>query len=230
MKIAICDDMPNEAKLLASLLNGEDVTVFHDPNELIKYIQDKHKIDVCFLDVLMPEMNGIELAKKLRTNGFSNPIVYCTTSKEYAFDAFGVAAFDYLLKPPTQEDVEMTLKKLKSKIKEDENQFLTIKTINNWAQIPFKEISHAEVISHNVIIYLNNGKTFTINETFKEIMSQLQEKRFKQCHRSYILNVDSIKILEKKDALMINGAIVPISANFRSMIQKSFIEKTVRRG
>ena len=104
MNILICDDMKNESAILGNLISRSGfealVKILQNGRETLDYVRSGTEVDVCFLDILMPDMTGVVLADQLRREGFAGEIVFLTASNDYAYQAFRVNAFDYLLKPP----------------------------------------------------------------------------------------------------------------------------------
>ncbi len=92
MNILICDDMPKEANKLKRLLAAQGIatSVFHHGRDALRYIEDGGFADVCILDIIMPEMTGIELAGRLRRTGWDGPIVFLSTSKEFGPETYQV--------------------------------------------------------------------------------------------------------------------------------------------
>lgn len=219
MNILICDDMENEAAELAAVLNksGFDVavTVFQNARDVLGYIRSGAAVDVCFLDIIMPDMNGIALAEKLRADGYAGEIVFLTTSNDYAHQAFNVKAFHYLLKPPTKEGIAAVLNDLENARKSADRERLSVKTPGVVRFILFRDVSHVEVIDHTVYIRLINGAEVSVYTKFSEIARQLlKDRRFVQCHRSYIVNMSDIGTYTDAEITMQGGAKIPISRGY----------------
>ena len=98
MNILICDDMPDETLKLSYAIKkagfGDNLTIFEKAQDVLEYIKNNEisgpssaKIDVCFLDIIMPDTDGIELARKMRALGFRSKIVFLTTSREYGVES-----------------------------------------------------------------------------------------------------------------------------------------------
>ena len=230
MNILICDDQQAEADRLTSLLTTECTTMrpesgfdikivqFVSGKEALDHIHCGASVDVCFLDIFMPQMNGVTLAEKLRLDGYRGEIVFLTTSNDFAHQSYQVDALDYMLKPPTPESIRNILRKLEEKLKNADKNGLSVKTQGGSSFILFRNISHIEVIDHTVYIRLLNGNEIKVNTTFAETSGQLlSDSRFIQCHRSYIVNMSDIESITDKCVVMQNGAKVPISRGFTTV-------------
>ena len=217
MNILICDDIKEEASALAALLSSLNVenVVFTDTSHAFDYICSGAKIDACFLDIVMPEINGIELAEKLRQNNFDGKIVFLTASNDFAHESYKVKAFDYLIKPPTLENITGVLKSLEEASKDNDTDGLAVKTQGSARVILFRDISHVEVIDHVVYIKLSDRSIIKESTTFGEMAERLlQDSRFARCHRSYIVNLNEIAVVSNREIVMKNSAKIPISRGY----------------
>lgn len=219
MNILICDDLQEDAKELGRLLQNLGFTInlaiFYNGYDVLEYLSAGSAADVCFLDIVMPEMNGVELARELRSCGFTGEIVFLTTSKEYGYESYRVKAFDYLLKPPTTQDVRDVLEKLKKIRESSDTGSILVKTTGISRSIMFREISHVEVIMHSIHYRLIDGGEMTQRVSFEEVKPKLlSDPRFIQCHRSYIVNMDDIKTVAGRELIMRSGAIIPLSRSY----------------
>jgi DNA-binding LytR/AlgR family response regulator len=206
--------------------SGFDVktAIFQNGYDALDYIRTGAVVDVCFLDIIMPEMNGIELAKQLREAGFTGAIVFLSTSRDYGPEVFGVTAFHYLLKPPIPEAVRDILRKIEHEKKISDTEGILIKVSKVARNVLFRDISHIEVIKHYVYIRLTNGEELEIYATFGEIAQQLlRGRRFIQCHRSYVVNMDDIESIGDKEIVMRGGKRIPLSKSYLD-VKKKFVK------
>jgi DNA-binding LytR/AlgR family response regulator len=225
MNILICDDIKSEAAKLERLLKESDfdvkISLFTNGNDALDFIRSGVFVDVCFLDIVMPEMNGVTLAAAMREEGFTGQIVFLSSSKEYGPEAFQVKALDYLLKPPRPENVRNILKKLVNNQKNDDSDGIIIKVSKIARHILFRELSHVEVIRHYVYIRLTNGEEIKMYGTLGEYTSQLlDDRRFAQCHRSYIVNMSEIASIDDREIIMRCGKNIPVSKSYPDLKKK----------
>lgn len=219
MNILICDDVKSETERLARLLSdsGFDVNtvVCHNGTEVLNFAHTKNVIDVCFLDIIMPGMSGIDLARELREDGYTGEIVFLTTSNEFAAESYAVNTFSYLLKPPTLCSVRDVLSKLENARKSGDTDGITVQTKSIISFILFRDIEYAEVINHKVYFHLKNGDDVGMSATFAEVLPQvLRDPRFAQCHSSYIVNMNDIAAIAGREITMRGGAKIPISKSY----------------
>ena len=220
MNILICDDMPNETDRLAALLraSGFEPAVFNSGYAVIDYIQSGSAVELCFLDIVMPELDGIALAEQLRADGYTGEIVFLSSSNEYGPESYAVKALNYLLKPATRESVEGLLSELKKARESADTADIIINVSGMTRSILFREISYIEAKDHYVYFRLINGEVVKVLTRFGEAAERLlADRRFIRCHRSYIVNMNYITTTTEKEITMRGGAWIPISRNHPSV-------------
>ena len=236
MKFAICDDTLKDLNELEEILqsyinsNNSNITIekYSDPNELIENVSlnplDYH---IFFLDVVMPK-NGIDTAKKIKELREDAIIIFTTTSKEFAVDAFTVRAYDYLIKPLQEEQVFNCINRLLNELKFSQKAFCKIKSNDlTITTINIKEICYIESINRRIQIYLKNGEivtSTTLHSKFLEsIPFEYQKYGFINCHASYVVNMNYIKGITDKFFIMKNESQIPISKSMSSSVKKAYI-------
>ena len=225
MNILICDDIQKDAIKLENAINeaGFDVNFvyFKKGADVLEYIKNNTKIDVCFLDIIMPEMNGIEIAANMRAVGFNGKIVFLTTSKDYGVESYQVKAYHYLLKPVNSSDIVKLLNEIKNSEFNQAARFkqracIKIETRNVTRLVYYNEISFVEVINKNVFFRLSDGSDIVIFASLSEILPQLiADGRFAQCHRSFMVNMDAITQIRGKEIFLRCGRMAVISRNYK---------------
>lgn len=226
MNILICDDLRSDSDRLLRLIRDSrldvNTVVFQSGYDTLDYFHTGAVVDVCFLDIVMPEISGVELASELRRGGYTGEIVFLTTSNDYAAESYDVNAFSYLLKPPTPEGVRGILQKLEDARKKGDTEGILIKISKVSRNVLFRDISNVEVIKHYVYIRLTDGEEIELYATFGEIADQLlRDSRFVQCHRSFIVNMSEISSITDKEVTMRGGKKLPVSKSY-SDVRKSF--------
>jgi DNA-binding LytR/AlgR family response regulator len=217
--ILICDDIEKDANELATMLARHDfkfqTSIFTCPNKAFGYVSSGAPVDLCFLDIIMPETNGIELAEKLRATNFKGEIVFLTSSNNFAQQSYNVRAFDYLLKPITCESVKNLMNALQNFWTETDKRGLFAKTHGATKFIPFRNISYVEANDHYMNINLLDNSIIEVHATLSEITEQLlSDSRFVKCHRSYIVNLNEIITIKKDDVIVGNSIKIPISKGY----------------
>ena len=235
LSIAVCDDMPIECAELAghieNTLNqfGTEFSLkrFFNGQELLK---DVGSFDIVFLDIKMPEISGMELAKQMRENGRESIIVFVTSAEEYVFEAYDVEAFHFLLKPVNENKLKNVLKKALVKITACNNEdFIVISSEHQIKKILLKDIIYIESVGRTVKIHCNSG----VLETYKQIgdlEQTLINKHFFRCHKSFLLNLEYVSRFDKAEIVMENGDTVFLARKRAKLFQKEFISYMKMKG
>lgn len=214
MRIAICDDDIHELAAISTLIEGFKKTeelsltyeVFNSPKSLLNKVRNQD-FDLLLLDVIMPEMTGIELASTIRTFDAQIPIIFLTTSPEFALASYRVHAKDYLLKPV---DASLLYESLMQQYKPDEA-FLVIKTADELMQLPLSQIVHLEVSARKLNIHLTDSTILQPQGTLSEYEDiLLHHPQFCKPHRSYIVNLQYITKLTKDGIHTTTDVVIPI--------------------
>ena len=233
MNILICEDEEEAAlalkKLILLSLPDACIMVFNTGADTLAFLRSNKAPDVCFLDIIMPEMNGIVLAARMREESYKGAIVFLTSTNDYAAQSYEVGAYSYLLKPPKDKDVAAILCRLEEQQKAVDNYGMPVKTKKMSMFVLFKDLSYVEVINHKVYFRLINGDEIEINARLSEITSLLlADPRFAQCHGSFVVNMDDIYQIQGNYALMNRGMKIPISKTF-SDFKKLYVKRLFYR-
>lgn len=232
IKIAICDDEPFYIQQLIKLINTYpdsihekfDITTFSSGYQLTKIIaQAPNFFDLIFLDNLMPEINGIDTAKVIRTYNKFVPIIFVTSTKDFAFDSYAVKASHYLLKPLTEKQTNEILSDFLKNYTKNESEVLTINVNQKIQSIAYRDIIYIESKLRKVIIHTIKD-SITFYEKLSNIESELSGGNFYRCHQSFIINNQYIKNIQTGYLLTSQDITIPISKKYQSSIKEQFLD------
>ncbi len=201
MRVLIVDDEPATGLFLESIIK-EIPGVITDVATSGKEALEKAAISepqAVFLDIDMPDMNGIELAHILTKKYKHLSLVFATAYPDYALEAFELYSVDYILKPYDEERIKKTVKKLvdKSNLGQTEAAIL-IKTKKQMVFIKPSNILYIETRDNGNIIKTLN-RTYTTREDMHSFEVRLQPYNFFRCHRSYLVNLKHVKDIVPSD-------------------------------
>ncbi len=233
LNCVIVDDEPLAVELLASYARKIPflnlVGTFNSAAASIKTIREK-SVDLLFLDIQMPELSGMEYAKII--NG-PTKIVFTTAFSQYAVDGYRINAFDYLLKPISFEDfmrvADKALKCLSEKKLEsgkEGNGYIFVKSDYKLVRINFKDILYAEGVKDYVKIYLKDGSSIKSLACLRNLIDFLPSPQFLRVHRSFIVNIDNMKIIDRS-RFVVGDKFIPISDTYKEQLQKIIDEHTL---
>lgn len=211
LSIAICED---ETYLLEELRKKAEVYLKtrHYPARIHTFttgedlLKEQRPFDLILLDMVLPGMNGLETAKRLSSK---NRIIFITSYREYAVDAFEVEAVHYLLKPVKEERLYQAMARALIRSGQADDRSLALIKSGKTQILPIRDILYCEVFDHRVCIH-----TAQDNYEYSGTLDMLEGKldgRFFRCHRSYLINMGCVAGQEKGTALVSNGDRVLIS-------------------
>lgn len=215
-KIALCDDKIKELDIVENILESYrkqhskcdfSIKRFSSADELLRRVNKKEYVpDLLFIDIYMPGQLGIEAAKELRKMGNECYIVFLTISKEYALEAFGVDAIQYLLKPVSYKEIFRILDRFIKEMNEKENQYLLLKVEGNIKRIALNDIAYCEAQKKQQCIYMTDEKKLLLNMTMTKLYEMLySHQEFIKVGISYIVNLEHVIGLNTQELQMDNG-------------------------
>ncbi|MCL2821426.1 MAG: LytTR family DNA-binding domain-containing protein [Oscillospiraceae bacterium] len=232
MKIIVCDDTASDRLSLCFLLRkylneincAAEVLVYESGTDLLEDLSKikKDETRLAFLDIYMPGLTGVEVAKKIREDDSEMVIIFTTTSPDHGLDGYSVKALQYLLKPVGYPELKDVLDDCMS-LFADHLQYLEVTVDRVAVRIPLKDIAYIEIHAHYGMIH-------TIKETIKSRMTldeaeqQLSDKTFLRTHRSFLVNMRYIKSVDDNDFILSNGDIVPIRKNDKLKIKQTYMD------
>lgn len=194
--------------------------VFSDGIEALDYVK-KNQVDLLFLDIQMPDINGIQFYKELSPKPM---VIFTTAYKEFAVDGFDADAIDYLLKPFNLDRFQKGVNKaiLRYKIAADENkshlkEFLYIHSDYKMIKIACEDIIYIEALDDYAKINTDTQSYLTLL-SMKAIMEKLPPAHFLRIHRSYIVARAQIAFTQFRKIGMVNGMELPVGDTYRNEI------------
>ena len=196
MKIAICDDCKEDVALLQNgitthpLSNNLKVEVHTSPNALLNKILNGKSFDLIFLDVDMPEINGIELGKKIRQKLPKCFIVFATNYPQYALDAYECEAYHYLIKPIITEKLHTILDKLVKNFRDRNKEYIIHGRFEN-VRVRVSDILYVEYLRKHVCFHLDTPEktSYEVIGSLTDIYEKFKMLGFFRCHQSFIVNL-----------------------------------------
>ena len=235
LRIAICDDEIKQVEIIkAYLLNAMGdlpyTTIEANSGEALIELCKEEKLDLVFLDIEMKELNGIETGIKIREMNKDAVIVFVTGFKDYALKAFKVRAFDYIIKPLTQKKFDVFFYDVKKRLKEitlrhEKDQSLLVKSKSIMVELEYDEIVYFEKSGHQIIVHTSSGEEVSYYGSYKDLIKELGEGMFVQCHQGYIANMDFVSSYRDKVLTLKNEfGQLPVSKSYVKVV-KSAIER-----
>ena len=201
--VIVEDEFPAREELKYFLTKHKEISLekeFENPIDSLKYLQE-NKVDIVFLDINMPELDGMSLGKILSKLDENLKIIFITAYRDYAAEAFEIKAFDYLLKPYSEKRINEVLDNLTKERKSEH-----IKDISRINKVTVTSGDKMYVISINNIYYIEAGEkesmVYTKDNSYSSKIKiskweeMLPKNKFYRTHRSYMVNLDKITEVE----------------------------------
>lgn len=229
-KIGLIDDEENSLEILAqeiSMLQGFDVgfsTV--DPVMGLEYILNG-KADILITDIMMPELGGLELSRKLINSGI--PVIICTGHSKYATQGYKVEALGFLQKPPDPielaEALDIAKKKLDSLYrlrKEVEAGFVVVgDDLGHLQQVIWPdEILYMEQQNKKSIVKMEDGSEFILVSSFMESLRKLKSRHMVRVHKSYAVNILKVRKVQSDECELVSGDKISMSKTYREELRR----------
>ena len=226
MNCIIVDDDKLSCKLLEGFVNKYSslnlIGIYTDSVSARNELTKRHDVDLIFLDIMMPEMDGFDFIGSLE---YPPNIIIVSSTEDYAMKAFDFNVVDYLLKPITYSRFCKALDKTIRYFSRKEpvnsgDEEIFIKKGSSLVKLKLKEIIFVEALENYVTLTTNDEK-FTIHFTMKAIENQMPSGVFIRVHRSYIINKSMIQAIKENSLDLIVGNNVkniPVGKSFRDSL------------
>lgn len=222
LSIAICDDETFYVQQTETFVQeylrrhperSGQVHAFRHGQELLRQVEETGGFDLYLLDIIMPELNGIQTGRRLRELGNGGEIVYLTTSSDYAVDSYSVRAFFYLLKPVKKERLFEVLDAAVEKLDVRRCKAVLVTTRDGPRRVLLDQILYVERVGRGLRYYCSCGAvdSLSLRVTFHAAVEQLlADPRFCQCGSSFAFNLQHVAGVRGQDVLLDSGGSVAI--------------------
>lgn len=237
IKFAVCDDDIKQLNNICCLVEEfikvkpeTDFSIcrFQSPYDLLECLDTTDGFHIYLLDIIMPEMNGIDVGVKIREKDENAVIIYLTSSPDYAIKSYKVFAFQYLMKPVNKDELNNILNKALDKINIESAHVLPVKTSDGLTALRFHNIMFVEYIRHALRFHLSGSSIITgitSRDPFDVLICELlKDKRFIKPHASFAVNMSYVRTITAKDFIMTDGSLVSISQKNYADAKKRYID------
>lgn len=221
--VAICEDeryiLEELYRKVKKYINMKRLTAsiktFVSGGELLA---EKDSFDIILLDLILPGIHGLEVAKQISNRSC---IIFITSYRDYAVEAFDVNAVHYLVKPIAEERLFLALDRAFKQIDQVDKRTLTLVKGGKTQLIFIRDILYCEVFDHRVQIHTVQ-KTYDYSGALDMLEAKLDE-RFFRCHRSFVVNMSCVAGQEKGTAILTNGERILISRRKQTQFMRKLL-------
>lgn len=226
----VIDDEPLAVELLCSYVRKTPfLELAGSYNSAVEALEDMHngRVKLLFLDINMPNINGLEFSKTLPPD---IKVVFTTAYDQYAVEGFRVNALDYLLKPISYSDFLPAANRALEwfgRVEASAGKSIFVKSGYRIERLDFDRILYIENQKDYVKFYLE-GSTETVNSlmNIQSLSEKLPEGKFMRVHRSFIVNLDKVKTIERS-SVVFGKVYIPVSESYRDAFRKFMEKKTL---
>lgn len=226
--ISVIDDNDADTEYISALVarwakeSGHTAHILAFPSAeafLFQYEEEK-AFDILLLDIEMGEMNGVDLAKKIRLQNDAVQIVFITGYPDFIAQGYEVDALHYLMKPVSYEKLYAVLQKAAARLEKAEKR-LRVTYDHSTELVPFSRILYVEAQKQYVLIHTFD-ETYRMKRSFNKILEELDEFFYK-CQRSFCVNLSHVTRIKNNSVVLKNGEEIPISRGMAEKIGKEMI-------
>ena len=225
LRLAICDDLPEEREALLTLLEQAPIATvcaqFASSEELLEAFRPG-VFDLLLMDIYMDGMTGVEAVRKIREMGETIPIAFTTTSTEHTLESYRLSVLKYLEKPVRQKDINDLLHLVK--LQRDSAPRLAIRQNGETQRLPLSELLCLEQKGHHVMLSRKGGSVLQLYGKLSNLLPQLEGQPFFCPHKSYCVNLAFVRGIneEYQSYDMVDGKKVPISRSNRTKAKRAY--------
>lgn len=225
LRIAVIDDEQEEAlrirgmveQALDSRNDSADIAVYASAEAFLRTYA-RGQADIIFLDIQMPEMDGMTCAQRIRRTDASVILIFVTSMVQYAVQGYRVEAMDYIVKPVSPPLLAHSLHRALKRL--GRRKTLTIRASDGLRSMDADELLYVEALNHQVIVHTQTEEIHC-PQTLSAIEAQLKGGGFFRCHAAFLVNMKHVQHIEGND-LLLAGALIPISKHRRREFLQAF--------
>ncbi|MDR1702106.1 MAG: LytTR family DNA-binding domain-containing protein [Sporomusaceae bacterium] len=227
-QVAICEDEKIFSEMLEKMCRDifsdldieYHLEIFDSGANFLASFKEK-QYDLILLDIIMPEIKGIDLARQIRTHDHNATIIFITSHQDYALEGYDVNARHYLLKPPDKSVLERLIRT--DYYDKFQVRFLIFKSGSQNLRVPLKDIICLETVGRRVAVTLPDRIVYFPGK-LSELLAKLPQTEFIRCHQAFAINLANMRELSQQMAIATTGQATPISRAFKKEVQKAFLQ------
>lgn len=229
LSIAVCDDDETDLQYITGLVNAwaaqaripVSVRTFPSAEAFLFHYAEDRDFDILLLDVEMGQLNGIDLARQIRTQDNCVQIVFITGYSDFIAEGYDVSALHYLMKPVKTEKFQEVLSRA-AELSRQERPFLLVTSDRETIRVFFDDIYYAESQGHYMLIHAREAQ-HRVRLTVAGLLEQL-DQGFYRCGRSFVVNLRHVCRITKSQVFLENQSALPLGRGQYDEINKAMID------
>ncbi|MFR9503263.1 MAG: LytTR family DNA-binding domain-containing protein [Rikenellaceae bacterium] len=194
---------------------------FNTANKALEYLREE-SVDLLFVDINMPKISGLEFVEALP---FDVKVIFVTAYREFALEGFALDAADYLLKPLSYAAFLKSVEKVhnryfnRSASESQDRDYTFMRSGSRTVRVNFSEILYIESKREYLDIVLKTNEVVTVHGSLGSILEKLPQDKFVRVHRSFIVNLEEVKVLERS-SIVFGKQYIPVNEQARDIVMK----------
>jgi DNA-binding LytR/AlgR family response regulator len=240
LQLVVCDDNIDELSYTVQLIKQYreekhldcEYTVYLNGFDLISALEKGKKFDIYCLDIIMPGFMGIDVAKEIRAYDKTAPILFFTSSPEFALESYSVKAISYALKPISEERFFAIFDELLERMNEEKaEESIIVKSNEGIQKILISNLVFVEVMGRNVFYHLLSGKIIECTESFSSACDLLLKFGcFIKPHRAYLVNMQYVETIENHQVILQTQSSIPVAQGKTREIKQQYLNYQMEEG
>lgn len=198
---------------------------FNSATKALEYLHEQ-SVDLIFVDINMPRISGLEFVEALP---YDVKVIFVTAHREFALEGFTLDAADYLLKPLSYASFLKSVEKVHNRYfnrttsERTDREYIFLRSGNRTVRVNFREILYIESKREYLDIVLSGGEVVTVHGSLNSMLEKLPQNIFVKVHRSFIVNLEEVKLLER-NSIIFGKQYIPVNEQAREIVM-NFISK-----
>lgn len=214
VKIAICDDEKHFLKKISNKVHEiseklsytPEICLFQSGKEIMEIISNgSEKFDIYLLDIDMPDISGLKVAKAIRESGLDAILIFISSHEHYVFEAIEYVPFRYIRKNKMDLELTRALQAAYESIRKNADKTIILKSDFGEVRLQQSDIIYFEVEDRKINIHVNNGKNLIVRKTVKQLYTDLNDDKFIKLHSGCVVNVKYVKEFSNFDVTLDDG-------------------------
>lgn len=217
-KIAICDDESAHIEKIRTILFDYETDNYLSPTALLDAVSAGVRYDVLFLDIVMPRIDGISLARELRELDEDMLIVFITSQIEYMQTGYEVRAFRYLLKDQIDEGLPKIWNDIIKELLDRQDAYFSYEFERKVYRLPIRDILYFESNLRRIVVHTKDSENATLYGKLDDL--SVKYSSFIRVHKSYLINRRYIRMISAGTVVLSNGEVLPVSRKYAALLEE----------